>query len=220
MSIKFPRIYHLPSSPKKGCDDKVAGDDYFRHLKDQEVVLTAKLDGGNTCVTMDGHVYARSHGQTTRDTSFDYLKSQMSSWLDVLAARQIDMYGENLYHIHTIEYHNLPSWFFIIGFRVRPTGVWLPWDETAIIAGLLNIPIVPFLHRGVFATQDAFERVLIEKSAGSLYGAPLEGIVTRKTVACHDADFHTHFFKWVNASFIIEGDHWRNKPRKVNAIQK
>ncbi len=221
MHIKFPRIYHIPSSPKKGCDDKVANTDYFRYLNGQEIVMTAKLDGGNTCVTMEGLVFARSHGQTTTDPSFDYLKSQVPKWVDTLTKRELDMYGENLYHVHTIQYLTLPSWFFVIGFRHRPSGIWLPWDEVMLISHLLQIPTVPVLYRGVFTDQSLFEQKIIACSKQSQYNEKHpEGVVVRKTSAFIDQIFNSSVFKWVSNQFIIDGDHWQKKERIVASLAK
>lgn len=63
--MKYPRTYHLPYSPGTTNDDKKLKDDWFDHFKNQEIVITEKLDGENTAFTSQD-VYARSHGAPTR----------------------------------------------------------------------------------------------------------------------------------------------------------
>jgi hypothetical protein len=41
----------------------------------------------------------------------------------------LELFGENLYAVHSIEYRKLPSHFFVFG--IRHHDVWLSWEETA-----------------------------------------------------------------------------------------
>lgn len=61
---KYGRTYHLPFSKGVTNDDRVCWD--WEGVLQQEIMLTEKLDGENTCLKAEG-VYARSHGQTTRN---------------------------------------------------------------------------------------------------------------------------------------------------------
>jgi len=54
---KYPRTYHLPSSPGAGRGDRVLRD--ASALKGAEVVATVKMDGENTSIYRD-HVHASS----------------------------------------------------------------------------------------------------------------------------------------------------------------
>lgn len=45
--MKCPRTYHLPYSPRATKDDKKLKDGWFDYFKNQEIVITEKLDGEN-----------------------------------------------------------------------------------------------------------------------------------------------------------------------------
>ena len=47
--MKYPRTYHLPYSPGATKDDKKLQASWFEYYKGKEIVITAKLDGENTC---------------------------------------------------------------------------------------------------------------------------------------------------------------------------
>ena len=63
--MKCPRTYHLPYSPRATKDDKKLKDNWLDYFKNQEIVITEKLDGENTAFTSQD-VYASSHGASTR----------------------------------------------------------------------------------------------------------------------------------------------------------
>lgn len=57
-TLKYPRTYHFPFSPGTTSDDRIKHD--WQGILANELVITEKLDGENTCIKFDG-VYARSH---------------------------------------------------------------------------------------------------------------------------------------------------------------
>lgn len=63
--MKCPRAYHLPYSPRATKDDKKLKDNWLDYFKNQEIVITEKLDGENTAFTSQD-VYASSNGAPTR----------------------------------------------------------------------------------------------------------------------------------------------------------
>ena len=55
----------------------------------------------------------------------------------------IEIFGENLYAIHSIEYQRLETHFYI--FAVRCMDQWLSWEEVKFYAALFDLPTVPEL---------------------------------------------------------------------------
>jgi hypothetical protein len=110
---KYPRTYHLPFSPEVHSDDKVCNvSDIITIINSGiEVVITEKLDGGNCCLSSDG-VYARSHSQVTSCPTFNYIKNvhYYPNLLNILESN-IKVFGENLFAIHSLEYHNIIPYF-------------------------------------------------------------------------------------------------------------
>ena len=58
----------------------------------------------------------------------------------------IQIFGENMFGIHSIEYDGLESYFYI--FSILEDGSsWLPWDKVKELSEMLGIPTVPEVAR-------------------------------------------------------------------------
>ena len=53
----------------------------------------------------------------------------------------LELFGENMYGIHSIAYSQLESYFYL--FAVRRGGHWLSWEEVKFYAQLFDFPTVP-----------------------------------------------------------------------------
>ncbi len=141
--LKYPRTYHFPFSPGTTSDDRIKHD--WQAILARELVITEKLDGENTCIKSDG-VYARSHAAPTLNP---WAKNMWTTWEQIKnSLGDLDVFGENLYGLHSIEYSNLESYFYI--FAIRDGDKWLSWDEVVFYAQVLDLPTVPVLARGIF----------------------------------------------------------------------
>ena len=120
---KYARSFHLPWSLGTTSDDRISKS--VDSLIGINIVITEKLDGSNTAFTKNG-VYGRSHVEFTRNPW------DIKSW-DIWnrISRNIDedvyIFGEGMYGIHSIEYSNLKSYFYIFG--VRDNNIWISWDQ-------------------------------------------------------------------------------------------
>lgn len=77
---------------------------------------TEKLDGENTCMNGIG-LFARSHAAPTRHPWSNHLKSKYSLIKQDLKDTNIEIFGENLYAIHSIIYPNIKEHFYVFGIR-------------------------------------------------------------------------------------------------------
>ena len=68
---RYPRTFHWHESPEVHADDSYHGNPNV--FVGQEVVITEKLDGGNTCL-WNGDVYARSTSTPSNDGWFAMVK--------------------------------------------------------------------------------------------------------------------------------------------------
>ena len=205
MSAKYPRSFHLPWSPGGTRDDKrMASTD---GLCGVPIVITEKLDGSNMALTRQA-VFARSHAGPPSHPSF--------AWAKALHARicaQIDvgftLFGEYCYAVHSIVYDRLPGYFFVFGVREDATGEWMDWDGVETQAGVLDLPCVPVLFRGVVATAAELEK-LTRRLAGeaSAYGGEREGMVVRVERGFGDAEFGEVLGKYVRAGHVQTDEHW------------
>ncbi len=106
--------------------------------KMDRLILTEKLDGQNNCFSSKG-VFARSH---TSASVHPWDKPLIDRWhLIKNDLKNLEIFGENMYGVHSIEYSKLESFFYV--FAVRDGDVWLSWEEVKFYAAMLDLPTVP-----------------------------------------------------------------------------
>ena len=210
---KYARSFHLPWSLGTTSDDRISKS--VDSLVGINIVITEKLDGSNTAFTKNG-VYGRSHVEFTRNPW------DIKSW-DIWnrISRNIDedvyIFGEGMYGIHSIEYSNLKSYFYIFG--VRDNNIWISWDQVEEYSYLLDIPTVPVLFKGVVSSEkelkDLTESLSKEPSA---LGGLREGIVVRNADIFHNDDFSDNLMKWVRKGHVQTDQHWTRDWKKAKII--
>lgn len=208
---KYPRTYHIPSSEGTTSDDKISNN--IDSLLNVNIVITEKLDGSNTSITKNG-VYGRSHVDFS---SNPWDKKSWEIWKKIKDDLDDNTYifGEGMYGIHSIEYSNLKSYFYIFGIKER--DLWLSWDETEDYSYLLDIPTVPILFKGVLHDEKEMNS-LINKLTNqkSKLGGELEGIVIRNSDSFFNIDFKYNVMKWVRKNHVKTDIHWTRNWKKSN----
>jgi hypothetical protein len=124
-----------------------------------------------------------------------------------------------MYGIHSIEYTNLTSYFYIFG--VRDNNIWVSWDAVEEYAYLLDLPTAPVLFKGKVESEkelkDLTERLVSQPSA---LGGPREGIVVRNANMFHNDDFAQNVMKWVRKGHVQTDSHWTRNWRKASVKNK
>lgn len=227
MSItkKYGRTFHYPFSPGTTNDDRI-NYNYWEHMASfSRVVHTEKLDGENNCLSSHG-VYARSHAAPTTSPWTQDIRARWSSIRHDLG--DLEIFGENLYAIHSIEYRKLEHHFYV--FAVRQLDRWLSWEEVKFFAAMFDFPTVPELT----VTKPVEERLLKEQvltfaSSPSSFdswdvenGQPCsrEGIVTRDVEGFSESDFGRHLLKYVRKGHVKTDEHWTRKWRRAKLIHE
>lgn len=138
-SRKYCRSLHAQISLGTTSDDRFMPDGYVASFAQKEgLVLTEKLDGQNNCFNKNG-VFARSH---VAPTTHPWDKPMRERWeLIKNDLNELEIFGENMYGIHSIAYSKLESFFYV--FAVREGDRWLSWEEVKFYASLLDFPTVP-----------------------------------------------------------------------------
>jgi len=221
ISQKYGRTYHYPFSPGTTSDDRIQHD-YWECLQTiPNLIHTEKLDGENNCLSKHG-VFARSHAAPTTSP---WTASLRQFWqLIKHDLGDLEVFLENLYAIHSIDYHNLDHHFFV--FAVRENERWLSWEETKFYAAMLNLPTVPELQMvAPGADRITFENNILAlvKGSGNLQPhdvvtklpTTMEGLVSRNANGFATADFSNNVFKYVRKGHVKTDQHWTNNWKRA-----
>lgn len=207
-SQKYPRTYHFPFSPGTTSDDRIAKD--ISGLLQKNIVITEKLDGENSCLNQYG-VFARSHAAPTQNPWANYLWEKWHLLKNDLG--DIEIFGESLYAIHSIEYRYLESYFYVFAIRVEQT--WLSWEEVIFYANMFDFPTVPLLYEGIVQETQTLKTLILDlvtqpsQLSNEKWGfSPREGIVARNSSAFENTHFSTQVFKWVRKNHVKTNEHW------------
>lgn len=208
---KYNRTFHLRGSPGATNDDKIASD--ISSMLNVPVIITEKLDGENTGLTRDG-VYARSH-ETFTTSPWTFEIRQMHNMLKSGISEGVTIFGEGMEAIHSIEYTNLMSYFYMFG--VRDNETWLSWDDVEEYAFMFDLPTAPVLFKGIFHTEKELYNVIHDlMKHDSVLGGEREGVVIRKASAFEDSNFSLSVMKWVRANHVTTDKHWSRNWRRAH----
>lgn len=212
-SRKYGRTYHYPFSPGTTNDDRI-NFNYWHDLASLETIVhTEKLDGENTCLNQYG-VFARSHAAPTQHPWANYLKEKWTVLRHDLG--NLELFGENLYAVHSIEYQQLEDHFFVFG--IRELDRWLSWEETKFYAAMLDFKTVPELLMNKPEEIAVYEETILqlvqqESRLGSydVYeqkACSMEGIVSRNACDFGVDDFKSNVWKYVRKGHVKTDQHW------------
>ena len=204
---KYPSTPHWPDSETVHRDDTLHEAPHW--FVGRPVVVTEKLDGGNTCL-FKGDVYARSVAAPARDGWFAMVKKH-HAWKTFNGS--FALYGEDMYGIHSIEYDPIAEEETYRLFAVREVDgadYFLSWQSVEEIAVEYSMRTVPVLFRGVFHSVDditAYFREELSKPSG--LGGEREGFVMRLETGFPATMFREAVCKYVRPNHVQTDQHWR-----------
>lgn len=127
----------------------------------------------------------------------------------------LQLYGEDIYGVHAIEYHPAPENATFYLFAARENDTWLSWDSGDALAHNLAMLTVPVLHRGTPETLRELRReteALMRRP--SAIGPEKEGIVIRIADSFPADEFERSVCKMVRTGHgQPDAGHWRNRRR-------
>jgi len=226
--MKYERTYHYIESPGATNDDKISHN--TNALLGREIVITEKLDGSNSGFKVSGP-YGRSHAAPTENAwdrnLWDIYNSGMKDWLEFYSLewnKEISLFGENMYAIHSIVYQNLTRYFYAFGIRMDET--WVSWDNLVELCDSIelnnhpsNIQTVPLLYRGVVNTQKELNKIIDNlMNSGSTYGSVIEGLVIRWADEIHTSDWKDAVQKIVRPNHVTTDVHWTRNWEKAELV--
>jgi len=202
--MKYPRTQHTAWSQGGSADDLRSASN-LSHLCGRKLVMTEKMDGENTVMTCDS-IHARSVDGYGKPWQTAITKMWKNRKDDIPAGMNIC--GENLYAVHSIEYDILPSPFMV--FSVFYDGRVLSWVEVEMWAALLDFMTVPVLEYGYI--EEFIDHPIPKKST---YGPVCEGYVFRDVDSFSVGEFNTHVYKTVRPDHVQTDEHWTKHWKKA-----
>ena len=204
MNPKYPKTPYWPWSPVIGRDDAVHPDP--RRFVGEPVVVTEKLDGGNTLLH-SGEVYGRSVSAPCEGKWMAMVKKH-HAW----KVREPDLYlyGEDIYGVHSISYDPVPESRTFHAFALRGgDGAFASFSKVEAYTRRQGIPVVPVLFKGRFRSL-AEIRAFLERAHGeaSLLGGEREGVVLRLARGFPAAEFQNSVCKSVRPGHVQSEEHW------------
>lgn len=210
----------MPFSPEIHSDDKVCNIADLQKLIDNntEIIITEKLDGGNTCFASDG-IYARSHSQETSCPTFDYIKNVYYS-PNKHELKNKKVFGENMFAIHSIEYTNLKNYFYAFNILQTDIGRYMSWDSVLDWCINHNIETIPVIYEGKIESLKWLEIFLAsELKKESALGGKREGFVVRIRKSFHFEDFDKVVFKYVREGHVQTDEHWSKNWKQAKLVK-
>ena len=204
MDAKYPRTPYWPWSPSSGRNDGVHPDP--SRFVGEPVVVTEKLDGGNTLVH-SGKVYARSVVAPSEGKWMAMVKKH-HAWK--VHEPGVHLHGEDIYGVHSIEYDPVPEHETFYAFAIRDAGgAFASFAEVEAYAKEREIPVVPILFKGSFRSV-AEIRAFVEHAHGesSMLGGEREGVVLRLARGFPAPEFPNNVCKSVRSGHVVTEEHW------------
>ena len=158
----------------------------------------------------------------TRNPWATHLKPKYEMIKNDLKEGNIELFGEDIYAIHSIAYPNIKEHFYIFGIRILDK--WLSWEEVKWYADIFDFPTVPVISIDeieLFTKSEIENRVTTESKLPSEFGSfnvvgrneigspcSKEGIVTRNYDEFDVKLQHENIFKYVRKGHVSTNEHW------------
>ncbi len=201
---KYPSTPYWPWSPTIGRGDDV-------HMNPErfvgaEIVVTEKLDGGNTLLHA-GAVYARSVAAPSTGKWMAMMKKH-HAWK--VTEPGVFLYGEDIYGVHSIEYGPVAEQATFYAFALRSgDGAFAAFADLEAYVRQRDIPLVPVLFKGRFRSVAELRAFLEQAHAEpSALGGEREGVVVRLVRRFPAAEFQANVCKSVRSGHVQSDQHW------------
>ena len=214
-NAKYPSTPYWPWSPSVGRGDDVHP--YPDRFVGEDVVVTEKLDGGNTLLHA-GKVYARSVSAPSEGKWMAMVKKH-HAWK--VNEPDVWLYGEDIYGVHSIEYEPVAEHETFYAFALRHgDGAFAAFTEVEAYAKQRGIPVVPVLFRGRFRSVAGIG-AFMEQAHGepSMLGGEREGVVMRLARGFPAEEFQGSVCKSVRPGHVQSDEHWTRhwRPCRISA---
>jgi ATP-dependent RNA circularization protein (DNA/RNA ligase family) len=220
--VKFPRTPYLAWQADKAVrEDRALSPTETASFLRSDVVIEEKLDGANLgiSVSSEGELVVQNRGsyiERPAPSQFQPLWGWLEARSDRLVAglgRNLILFGEWCYAVHSIRYDRLPDWF--IGFDIydRAAGRFFSAERRNLTLASLQLCSVPRIAIGRFSMNRV---VNLLEECQSAYGSPrVEGLYLRR----ESKEWLEQRAKIVRSEFTQAiTEHWSSRPLAANAL--
>ena len=216
--MSYPRTPHLPFSPTIFSDDiKIQNINALKKFENNNIVILEKIDGANCCIhPFAKKVYARTHSTEAKHPSFSPIKEICEVLHYENLPKNIKLFGENVFGIHSIEYDNLKSFFYL--FAIQEGDRWLSWKEVQDFAIKYNLLLPPILYMGKGLSMSDVKKLMdinAELESGLATATKPEGFVIRLIDSFQCKDFVNCVAKYVRKNHVQTDETWKRTWRKA-----
>lgn len=209
-AFKYFSTFHLPWTQAATKDDKIFTvkqlETYFFPMKD--AYASIKMDGENTTI---GRGFSHARSLDSKDHWSRHHIKQLAAVLykDIEPGWRIC--GENMLAIHSIEYKNLESFFYVFSVWDE-TNTRLSLDEMIEYCDFLDLKMAPIITRGPFRGMNFVNNLGLDLTQD-------EGYVVSNSGRFHYNDAAKNLAKFVRKDHVQTDEHWMTGPIRKNTLR-
>lgn len=232
--VGFPRTRHLKNLGAATDDDVQVEDASPFLMRTQEedcIVVEEKVDGANMGLRLDDDgfgIIAQNRSHVVHSKYHEQFR-KLDKWIldhadvlrRVLRDRNLILYGEWVYALHSTSYDRLPGYFVAFDLRCVLTDAFVSRSELDLILQGTGIPQTPLLFKGPAAEgrQKANAMLadilrLVERKSTFAVDTPAEGVYVRVQRGLWTVDRA----KIVRPQFIGGNEHWTRGGVKIQGL--
>jgi len=232
--VKYPRTPNLFGSTGTDDDRHLSRRESEAFIRDPSLIVEEKLDGTNVGIhfTTRGRMVLQCRGHEIRagmHPQYDLFKQWTVTKRAVLEAtleNRYILFGEWLYAKHSVQYRNLPHYFFEFDIYDKEAGRFLDLKTRLAIMNGTGIHTVPVIHRGAL-TAEQLPRLIQASAFDSLFENPttgppdhlMEGLYLR-TEANGIVTGRAKFVRIEFVEKVKQSEHWQHRTMVPNMLAK
>lgn len=221
---KYGRTYHFKFSPGTSSDDRIANN--INNLLDEDIIFSEKLDGSNLSISKFG-LFSRSVVDKSYNPWDKWLLNKWELIKDDLKSFNLDIIGENMYGVHSIEYSGLDEHFYVFAIRDTKYNIYLSWDELEYYAELFDFKIVPVIRKDNIKTEEEIKTIILDNmklpsllSNNKFFETEKEGLVVRIAREFNYDMFYNSVFKYVRKNHVKTDQHWNKNWKRAKLVSE
>ena len=232
--VKYPRTPHLFGSTGTDDDRHLSRRESEAFIRDPSLIVEEKLDGTNVGIhfTTRGRMVLQCRGHEIRagmHPQYDLFKQWTVAKrpvLETILENRYILFGEWLYAKHSVQYRNLPHYFFEFDIYDKETAHFLDLKTRLAILKGTGIHTVPVIHRGAL-TAEQLPRLIQASAFDSLFENPttgqpdhlMEGLYLR-TEANGIVAGRAKFVRIEFVEKVKQSEHWQHRTMVPNMLAK